>query len=91
MVGDGHSRHNPLHRRKSCHDLLRDYYTFHPKSCSNGMAVIAGIDGYRAAFTLSEIVNRNDQQEILIIDRDNYEGAGRFSLFPQVISSLTAP
>jgi hypothetical protein len=27
-------------------------------------------------------VNRNDQQEILLIDRDNYEGAGRFSLFP---------
>jgi beta-aspartyl-peptidase (threonine type) len=46
------------------------------------MVVIAGLDGYRAAFTLSEIVNRNDQQEVLIIDKDNYEGAGRFSIFP---------
>jgi hypothetical protein len=63
-------------------DLLHDYYKVSPEALRNGMVVIAGIDGYRAAFTLSEIVNRNDQQEVLIIDRDNYEGAGRFSLFP---------
>ena len=64
------------------HELLKDYYRMNPASLQKGMVVIAGLDGYRAAFTLSEIVNRNDQQEILVIDRDNYEGAGRFSIFP---------
>jgi beta-aspartyl-peptidase (threonine type) len=64
------------------HELIKDYYRLSPEILQKGMVVIAGLDGYRAAFTLSEIVNRNDQQELLIIDRDNYEGAGRFSLFP---------
>jgi beta-aspartyl-peptidase (threonine type) len=64
------------------HELLKDYYRLTPAALQKGLVVIAGLDGYRAAFTLSEIVNRNDQQELLIIDRDNYEGAGRFSLFP---------
>jgi beta-aspartyl-peptidase (threonine type) len=63
-------------------DLLKNYYQGSVDALRSGMVVIAGVDGYRAAFTLSEIVNRNDQQEVLIIDRDNYEGAGRFSLFP---------
>ncbi|MHC1733724.1 MAG: isoaspartyl peptidase/L-asparaginase family protein [Bacteroidales bacterium] len=64
------------------HELIKDYYRLSPEALQKGMVVIAGLDGYRAAFTLSEIANRNDQQELLIIDRDNYEGAGRFSLFP---------
>ncbi len=63
-------------------ELLDDYFQLSADGLRNGMVVIAGLDGYRAAFTLSEIVNRNDQQEVLIIDRENYEGAGRFSLFP---------
>jgi len=64
------------------HELLKDYYVMNPASLQKGIVVIAGLDGYHAAFTLSEIVNRNDQEEVLIIDRDNYEGAGRFSIFP---------
>jgi beta-aspartyl-peptidase (threonine type) len=63
-------------------ELIKDYYMLTPDVLQKGMVVIAGLDGYRAAFTLSEIVNRNDQQEVLIIDKDNYEGAGRFSIFP---------
>ncbi len=64
------------------HELLKDHYRLTPLALQQGMVVIAGVDGYRAAFTLSEIVNRNDQQEVLVIDRNNYEGAGRFSIFP---------
>lgn len=63
-------------------ELLTDYYTCTQDVLQKGLVVIAGVDGYRAAFTLNEIVNRNDQQEVLIIARGNYEGAGRFSLFP---------
>lgn len=63
-------------------DVLNGYYQKVPEALCKGIVVIAGLDGYRTAFTLSEIVNRNDQQEVLLVDKDNYEGAGRFSLFP---------
>lgn len=72
-------------------ELISDYYRLSAEALQKGMVVIAGLDGYRAAFTLSEIVNRNDQEEVLIIDRDNYEGAGRFSIFPACDFSLTVP
>jgi len=62
--------------------FLEGRYDLTQEALRKGIVVIAGVDGYRAVFTLSEIVNRNDQQEVLLIDRDNYEGAGRFSLFP---------
>ncbi len=64
------------------HDLLKPYYRLNQLALQRGMVVVAGVDGYRSAFSLSEVVNRNDQQEVLVIDHDNLEGAGRFSLFP---------
>jgi L-asparaginase / beta-aspartyl-peptidase len=63
-------------------EILKGQYRKSAEALRQGLVVIAGADGYRAAFTLSEIINRNDQQEVLLIGRDNYEGAGRFSLFP---------
>lgn len=63
-------------------DLLSAYIEKNKATLQNGMITIAALDGYRAAFSLSEIMNRNDQSEILIIDKDNYEGAGRFSIYP---------
>lgn len=62
--------------------FITPYYSLSKESLRTGIVVIAGVDGYHAAFSLSELVNRNDQQEILIIDKDNYENCGRFSLFP---------
>ncbi len=62
----------------SCQDTIRSS----PEVLQKGIAVIAGVDGYRAAFTLSELVNRNDQEEMLVIDRKDEQGSGRFSLFP---------
>lgn len=62
--------------------VLKGHYRTSAEALRQGMVVVAGADGYRAAFTLSEIINRNDQQEVLLIGSDNYEGAGRFSLFP---------
>ncbi|MCK5822599.1 MAG: hypothetical protein KAG95_01250, partial [Bacteroidales bacterium] len=63
-------------------DLLINNFKFNKKNIQNGMFVAASKDGYRSAFTYSEIMNRNDQSEILIIDKNNYENAGRFSIFP---------
>lgn len=62
--------------------FIQKYVKMNEQNLKTGMVTICGIDGYRAAFTLSEIMNRNDQSEILIIDRNNYENAGRFSIYP---------
>lgn len=63
-------------------ERLKGAYEPSNESLQKGLVVVAGIDGYRAAFTLSEVVNRNDQNEILLIDHGNEDEAGRFSLFP---------
>jgi hypothetical protein len=41
---------------------------------------VVGDDGYRAAYTVSEIFNRNDFQEILLYESGEKDG-GRFALF----------
>ncbi len=62
--------------------FINKYIDINEKNLRNGMVTICGLDGYRAAYTISEIMNRNDQSEVLIIDKDNYEEAGRFSIYP---------
>ncbi len=63
-------------------EFIKKHISLTADNLRTGMITIAGIDGYRAAYTVSEIMNRNDQSEVLIIDKDNYEGAGRFSIYP---------
>lgn len=46
-----------------------------------GLYTIAAPDGYRAAFTYSEIMNRNDQSEALLIDRGSGTDDRRWRLF----------
>lgn len=62
--------------------FINKYLNVNENNLKTGLVTIAGMDGYRAAFTVSEIMNRNDQSEILIIDKDNYEGVGKFSIYP---------
>ncbi len=47
-----------------------------------GLIVAAGADGYRAVFSLSEIINRNDQEEILLVEGETDDASGKFRLFP---------
>ncbi len=62
--------------------IIEPVYTLSKESLRTGIVVIAGLDGYRAAYTLSEIVNRNDQQEVLLYTREKSENNGRFLVFP---------
>ncbi len=62
--------------------FLKKYIPLTEQNLKTGMITIAALDGYRGAFTVGEIMNRNDQNEFLIIDKNNYEGQGRFSLYP---------
>jgi hypothetical protein len=42
---------------------------------------VAAVDGYQCVFTFSEVTNRNDQSEVLVIEEGKDQG-GLFRLFP---------
>lgn len=62
-------------------DLLKDKLALNRDVLQKGMIITAGKDGYRAVFTVSEIFNRNDQAELLLV-KQNEKGTGAFQLFP---------
>jgi len=48
-----------------------------------GLVAVIASDGYRAAFSLAEIADRNDFREILLMAKENNSGkSGGFALFP---------
>lgn len=47
-----------------------------------GLVAAAGADGYRAIYSLSEIINRNDQEEVLLVEGQTDDTSGKFRLFP---------
>jgi hypothetical protein len=40
-------------------------------SIRSGILSIAGVDGYRAAFSIAELINRNDHREPLLVKEGN--------------------
>jgi len=51
------------------------------KNIQSTLIAIVGKDGYRCIFTYSELFNRNDFQNVLLIDRSNDAKDGAFSIF----------
>jgi hypothetical protein len=45
------------------------------------IAVVSAKDGYRAVFSISEIFNRNDNRDFLLVDQRESKKDGRYSLF----------
>ncbi len=52
------------------------------KALREGIFVIAADDGYRSVFTYSELCNRNDQAEVLLVCRPELRHNGIFRVFP---------
>jgi hypothetical protein len=63
-------------------EILASYFSVNAKDLRKGLITITGKDGYHAAFTLSEIMNRNDQAEFLLIPTAKDEDGGAFKVFP---------
>jgi hypothetical protein len=63
-------------------DILQKYYPFTKENLRSGMMCFAGQDGYRCAVSYSELFNRNDQQEFLLITTPEDEDGGMFRMFP---------
>jgi len=63
-------------------DVISKYYSINRKDLQSGMFCIAAKDGYRCAVSYSELFNRNDQQEFLLVRTEPDEDGGLFRVFP---------
>lgn len=62
-------------------DILADYFPCSGENLRAGLVCLSGADGYRCALSYSEIFNRNDQQEFLLIQTKPDEDGGLFRIF----------
>jgi hypothetical protein len=77
-------------------DIIGKYYPVSRINLQHGMMCLVGMDGYRCAVSYSELFNRNDQQEFLLVRTEKNEDGGQFRIFPasdffsdRAIKSLT--
>jgi len=62
-------------------EILKPLLPFDRETLREKMVAAVGADGYRSVFSLSEILNRSDQEEILLVPAGRDEG-GIFRVFP---------
>ncbi len=63
-------------------DFSLEIYPMDMETLRNGLFVVAAPDGYRAVFSYSEIFNRNDQAEVLIVPMVGISDQGAYILYP---------
>jgi hypothetical protein len=63
-------------------DVLQPFYVTDRKILREGLFIIASVDGYRCIYSFSEIFNRNDQSEFLLIEEQQNKDGGAFRIFP---------
>jgi hypothetical protein len=63
-------------------DILAGTYPVTMDRLKKGIMCIAAADGYRCALSYSELFNRNDQQEFLLVKTAPGEDGGLFRVFP---------
>jgi hypothetical protein len=62
-------------------DILVKHYPVTKENLRSGIMCVTGQDGYRCAVSYSEVFNRNDQQEFLLIKTAAGEDGGLFRMF----------
>jgi len=65
-------------------EVLAKYIPLNEKNLKTGMFIIAGKDGYHATYTYSEVMNRNDQSEFLVVQSEKGADGGDFQVYPAV-------
>ncbi len=63
-------------------DVLKKYAEFNKKDIQKMIIAVIAKDGFRCVYTFSELFNRNDYAEVLLIDKSSDKKFGAFSLFP---------
>jgi len=62
-------------------DVLAKDFPVTRDNLKTGLVCVAGKDGYRSVLTFSELFNRNDQQEFMMIKTNKDEDGGLFRIF----------
>jgi hypothetical protein len=62
--------------------MIEKYFPSTKENLMTGLFCFSGKDGYRMTVSFSELFNRNDQQEFLIVKTAPGEDGGLFRLFP---------
>jgi hypothetical protein len=62
-------------------DLLQKFYPINRENMQSGIMCFAGKDGYRCAVSYSELFNRSDQQEFLLVRSEPAEDGGLYRIF----------
>ncbi|HOV12336.1 MAG TPA: lipoprotein [Bacteroidales bacterium] len=63
-------------------DILGKDFSFSVERLQKGLILAVAKDGYRGVFTYSEIMNRNDQSELLLIAAPEEKNDAVFKLYP---------
>jgi len=63
-------------------NILANHFIPNQANIREGIFIVAAKDGYRTVYTYSEIMNRNDQSEVLLVDMGDGTENGKFRLFP---------
>ena len=63
-------------------EVLRKHFPVTEEKLKKGILCITGADGYRCSVSFSELFNRNDRQEFLIIPLGTGSDGGVFRIFP---------
>jgi hypothetical protein len=63
-------------------EVLQSYFHVSADLIKTGYFVVVSVDGYRSVYTFSEIFNRNDQAEVLLVHDPGNKDGGAFRLFP---------
>lgn len=63
-------------------ELLSEHMAKDKSNLQKGMVVLVGKDGYRSVYSCSEIMNRNDQSEVLLVPCEDEKDGGKFRIFP---------
>ena len=62
-------------------EILGEFFPVNSMNMQTGILCFAGIDGYRCAVSFSELFNRNDQQEFLLVKMEKESDGGEFRMF----------
>jgi len=63
-------------------EILAKYSAMNESTLKTSLLVIAGKDGYHATFSYSEVMNRNDQAEFLVVPQQAETDGGAYQVFP---------
>lgn len=63
-------------------EILLKHMIVSEQNLKTGLFIIAGKDGYHAAYSFSEVMNRNDQSEFMVVPLKADEDGGAYQVFP---------